>query len=110
MTTGCPSDPPQQQPAATIATTSTAAGRPSAKAKPATRPAPGSKSKLGKPSLKPTRATAPEALGTLPDGVGIAVGSTAPDFTLVAHSKGEQSLDALLARGEVLLVFYRGGW
>ncbi len=49
-------------------------------------------------------------LGTLPEGVGLAVGSTAPDFELPdAHGKPVQ-LSKLTADGTVLLAFYRGGW
>lgn len=55
-------------------------------------------------------ATATERLGTLPEGVGVATGQPAPNFT--AESSGGQrvSLTDLTAKGPVLLVFYRGGW
>lgn len=97
---GCPSDPPKQEPAASIATTAAAPV-------PTRRPP---KPAAPKPKSKAFAPTEGAALGTLPEGVGIAVGESAPDFELMAHSKGKQSLDSLLKRGELLLVFYRGGW
>ncbi len=102
----CPSEP-KQDPAKVVSATAT----PSATAPP-TPPPPrrATPKKADKPKEKPTAATPADQLGTLPEGVGLAVGKTAPDFELAAHSRGKQSLDALLTRGDVLLVFYRGGW
>lgn len=51
------------------------------------------------------------SLGTLPDGVGLAVGTRAPDFEARDAAGETVTLDALLAKGgDTLLVFYRGGW
>jgi hypothetical protein len=66
-------------------------------------------------ALKPTKpkayaATAEDALGTLPDGVGLPVGSKAPDFSLQASDGKTVKLGDLLAKSEVLLTIYRGGW
>jgi hypothetical protein len=54
--------------------------------------------------------TTSDALGTLPEGVGIAVGETAPLFTLPNQDGKPVALAELIAKSEVLLVFYRGGW
>jgi len=52
-----------------------------------------------------------EAMGAgdaFADALG--VGATAPLFVLPDARGGEVALDAVLARGPVVLVFYRGGW
>ncbi len=41
---------------------------------------------------------------------GLAIGSTAPDFTLPNASGGSVSLAGLLTRGPVVVTFYRGEW
>lgn len=61
-------------------------------------------------TAKEFKATAEQDLGTLPDGVGIAVGDAAPDFELPAVEGGKVKLSELTKKSEVLLVFYRGGW
>ncbi len=101
---GCPDDPPREEPARNVASTTAAAPKPSSTAGPARESGP----KLSKP--KAYKATEAQALGTVPEGVGVAVGKTAPDFELPAHAKGNVTLDGLLAKGEAILVFYRGGW
>ncbi len=54
--------------------------------------------------------TSDEKLGTLADGIGIAVGQPAPSAT-VANADGKSvELSTLWQDGSVLLVFYRGGW
>jgi peroxiredoxin len=50
------------------------------------------------------------ALGALPDGVGLAVGQTAPDAALTDSEGAPVSLRDLIAKGPVMLIFYRGGW
>lgn len=40
----------------------------------------------------------------------VAVGETAPDFTLTAHDGRRVVLSQTLATGPVVLVFYRGSW
>lgn len=53
---------------------------------------------------------ADDELGTLPEGVGIAVGQKAPDFELKQSDGTVVKLSELLKKSEVLLTFYRGGW
>jgi peroxiredoxin len=54
--------------------------------------------------------TSASALGTLPSGMGIPPGQTAPD-ALVRDSVGQPlRLSSLYERGPILLAFYRGGW
>jgi peroxiredoxin len=59
------------------------------------------------PSLMATPA---DKLGTAPAGVGIAVGTKAPDATLVDVSGKPQKLSALYSEKPTFVVFYRGGW
>lgn len=60
--------------------------------------------------MKEYAATPAPQLGTLPAGVGVAVGQNAPD-ALVADAAGrEVHLAELVGHGPILLVFYRGGW
>lgn len=51
-----------------------------------------------------------DELGTLPSGVGVAVGQRAPALELPDQEGKRVKLADLLAKSEVLLVFYRGGW
>jgi peroxiredoxin len=62
------------------------------------------------PAIKVHSAPLPELLGTLPKGVGVAVGGKAPDVTLKDADGKPVRLGELYARGPVLVVFYRGGW
>lgn len=66
--------------------------------------------KLKAANPKDYKKTTEQALGTLPDGIGIAVGQLAPDFVLPGKKDTKTSLDDLVKGGEALLVFYRGGW
>lgn len=50
------------------------------------------------------------AVGTLDAGIGLAVGTTVPGFTATQADGTEVSLSELLAKGPVLIAFYRGGW
>jgi hypothetical protein len=63
-------------------------------------------------AAKPKAYEPPEEskIGTLPPGIGLAVGTTAPDFELPDADGKPVSLSAITADGTVLLVFYRGGW
>jgi peroxiredoxin len=54
--------------------------------------------------------TAPEKLGTAPNGFGLAVGDKAPDATLPDVTGAGRSLAALYAERPTILFFYRGGW
>lgn len=60
--------------------------------------------------MKPHEVTPAAALGTLPPGVGIAVGQPAPAFTVEDAHGANVTLTSLLSHGPTLLVFYRGGW
>jgi hypothetical protein len=82
---------------------STAAAAPSASAKPVG-------SALRSPMPKAYSETPEQEIGTLPDGVGIAVGEPAPDFELADDDGKKLKLSELSKKSEVLLVFYRGGW
>ena len=59
---------------------------------------------------KPHQPTPAAELGRLPDGVGIAVGSKAPDFELSDGQAKRVKLSSLLEKQHVVLFFYRGGW
>ena len=59
----------------------------------------------------PTLSNPPaEALGTLPEGVGLAVGSKVPPAVVVDSAGAAFDLGARVATGDTLVVFYRGGW
>lgn len=51
-----------------------------------------------------------DRVGTLPEGVGVPVGSPAPDATVRNAEGREVRLRELTTDGPILLVFYRGGW
>lgn len=57
------------------------------------------------------KAAAPaHQFGTLPKGIGRAVGSAVPDVSATDLNGETVSLTELAAKGPTLLVFYRGGW
>ncbi|MFO7565472.1 MAG: peroxiredoxin-like family protein [Enhygromyxa sp.] len=56
---------------------------------------------------KPTTAA---TLGTLPEGLGVAVGQPAPDATVLTFEGKPTQLSEVFAGRPTLLVFYRGGW
>lgn len=60
--------------------------------------------------LKATGETPADRLGTLPGGIGIAVGKAAPSVTAKDLDGRAISLADLTSKGPTLLVFYRGGW
>lgn len=62
------------------------------------------------PRAKAHAFTTADALGTLPPGIGLSVGTNAPAFTLKDAKGKAVTLASQLAQGPVLLVFYRGGW
>lgn len=62
------------------------------------------------PSMKPTKTPTSGNVGTLPPDVGIAVGQPAPDALLRDAAGVEVRLRDLVAKGPVVLFFYRGGW
>lgn len=64
---------------------------------------------LAAPRSKAT--SAPAAVGVVAEGEGIAVGTAVPKGLQAQDLRGAAvGLDALLAEGPTLLVFYRGGW
>jgi hypothetical protein len=94
---GCDAPPPEpSQASATVSATA------SATAAVSTKPT--------KPKIKATTSPPRDKLGTLPEGVGIAVGELAPAFKLKDQHGKEVTLESLLSYRDVLLVFYRGGW
>ncbi|MDJ0761454.1 MAG: hypothetical protein QNJ97_00575 [Myxococcota bacterium] len=50
------------------------------------------------------------AVGTLPAGIGVPVGKQLPDFKAMDAAGSAVRLSKLVAKGKILLVFYRGGW
>lgn len=62
------------------------------------------------PRSKPTDSASDERIGTLPEGVGLPVGSSAPAVTLTDADGATVALEDLQQRGPLLVVFYRGGW
>jgi peroxiredoxin len=77
-------------------------------AKPATAPAPDA-TKVAAPAMTLTD-TPSEKLGTTPSGLGLKVGSKAPDATLADITGKTQKLSALYSDAPTFVVFYRGGW
>jgi peroxiredoxin len=64
----------------------------------------------GAPTPKETTATPADKLGTLAPGTGVAPGQHVPDAHAQDLDGKDVTLAALLPRGPLLLVFYRGGW
>lgn len=94
----------EPSPAATGSTTAVAAT--------ATASAEGSARPMRVEPAKPKAYAHPtdDDIGTLPEGVGVAVGEKAPDFELKQSDGMVVKLSDLLKKSEVLLTFYRGGW
>jgi peroxiredoxin len=77
----------------------------------AERGAPSSESPAAEQPLRRAYASPPESkLGTLPEGIGISIGESAPDALVHDFEGREVHLRELTKAGPVLLVFYRGGW
>lgn len=109
-TSACDSERSGTTPAASAPATSTTAASSSGASAKSPASAAASSKPLKNANPKAYKHTEEQALGTLPEGVGIAVGQKAPDFELPDGKDGKLSLKSLLAKSEVLLVFYRGGW
>ena len=62
------------------------------------------------PTPKPTTSTAADKLGTLAPSTGIPVNEHVPDVQALDLDGKVVRLADLVARGPLLLVFYRGGW
>ena len=88
---------------------STQAGRPAVDAAPSWNSTHEPKHEGG-PHMKETEAPQADRIGTLPTDVGIAIGQPAPDVVLHDAEDHEVRLHELVAKGPILLVFYRGGW
>lgn len=95
--------PTAAAPAAPV-TTPAAAPAPIAAPAPAAEPA-----RPAKPALALTD-TPDDKLGTVPTGLGLKVGSKAPDAKLPDITGATQQLAALYRQGPTFVVFYRGGW
>ena len=64
----------------------------------------------GSPPMKQHRVPPSSRVGSLPQGLGIAVGERAPDAAVEDADGRPVQLGALLENGPVMLLFYRGGW
>jgi peroxiredoxin len=62
------------------------------------------------PRQRETTATSDKELGSLPKGVGLAVGKKALDAEVENYEGKKVKLFDILGKEPVLLVFYRGGW
>lgn len=72
---------------------------------PTTKPA-----EPAKPMAKATTDTANDALGSLPEGVGLEPGKQLPDVAVRALDGGVVKLASFVEESPALFVFYRGGW
>lgn len=89
---------------------STAAAEPTAAAAAAATAAPATPPAADAAPGVPLQETPTDRLGSAPPGFGLAVGSKAPDATLLDVTGQSQQMSALYAGGPVFVVFYRGGW
>jgi peroxiredoxin len=62
------------------------------------------------PTMRDVAATPDDKVGVLAPNTGIPVGEKIPDMHAVDLDGKDVSLASLVAKGPVLLVFYRGGW
>ncbi len=107
-----PTPDPQPEP---VAAAPAAAAPASAKPVPAEPEAAPSPQRASIDGLTPSKAkafasAAPDSLGTRQDELGLGPGNPAPDFTAADVHGKPVTLEGLLTKGAVLLVFYRGGW
>lgn len=93
------STPPSPETAATPPATSAPETAPAEEAKPAPEA----------PKFE-VKETAETELGTAPAGMGLKVGSKAPDGALLDITGATVKLSAIFAKGPTFVVFYRGGW
>ncbi len=101
---------PAGDPSADATSVSPSSGAASATTTAAPRPPPANLQIARPKDYRP--ADEPPPLGTLPEGVGLPVGSKAPAFEAQDASGKPVTLAGLLSAspGAILLVFYRGGW
>lgn len=107
---GCDSSKPAPDASTTTANTGAASASASASTRASAPTASSAPTDLKAAGAKPYAATSEQDLGTLPEGVGVAVGAKAPDFELPSVDGGKLQLSTLIEDSWVLLVFYRGGW
>lgn len=62
---------------------------------------------LAQPEAKPVK---PAAQAASADAIGLAVGDQAPDASLVGADGVRVTLKEMVAKGPLVVVFYRGGW
>jgi peroxiredoxin len=96
---GCQKQAGEPQPAPE-AERAPAAPQPAAVAEPPVAP----------PRMMPYASTPETAFGTLPEGIGVPVGTVLPDVQASGADGRTVSLQALLKDKRALIVFYRGGW
>lgn len=77
---------------------------------PTSAPAAASGSARAMPPAKAYSNPAADEVGTLPEGIGLAVGTAVPDVSLSDTEGRRVSLRDLASRGSLLVIFYRGGW
>jgi peroxiredoxin len=77
--------------------------------KPATATVANAKASDGAPKMVLTDTPA-DKLGSVPSGLGLKLGTKAPDVTLSDITGKPQKLSALYNEGPTFVVFYRGGW
>lgn len=106
----CDAKGEQPAPAATVKGTATAVVTSSAVTASTAAPSASAEGELKPRGPKAYAHPADDAIGTLPEGVGIAVGKKAPNFELKQSDGTVVKLSELLEKSEVLLTFYRGGW
>lgn len=102
-----PAAPPSPEVAAAPAAAPEAAPAAAPEAAPAAAPAEEAKPEAPQFAVKET---AEAELGTAPAGMGLKVGSKAPDGALLDITGATVKLSAIFAKGPTFVVFYRGGW
>ena len=109
LSVGCEQSRQAPQPAPSAAVSVATAPAASSSATPAaSRAAPAAAPKVGDVGMKEPEK--PAAIGTLPDGIGVAVGKAAPSAKLKNYDDEDIELSSQWAKRRMLLVFYRGGW
>lgn len=83
---------------------------PTEKRAPATRTTKTTRTSAKKPPLKAPAIVDDKRLGTLPEGVGLPVGSRVADISVKTHLGQTVQLAELIKTGPLMLIFYRGGW
>lgn len=66
--------------------------------------------KASVPPAKEFEPTPDDRLGTLPEGLGIAIGKPIPEVSAQDSNGRKVTLGELVEKGPILVTFYRGGW